>query len=173
MGEVKGFLKYDRQDLKKSLVEERLKHWNEFTESLSEQDLRDQGARCMDCGVPFCHWGCPIGNIIPDWNDLVYEGRWKEALEVLSSTNNFPEVTGRICPAPCENSCVLGINDPAVTIKNIEAAIAEKGFQEGWINPRPPKKRTGKTVAIVGSGPAGLACADLLNKRGHQVTVYE
>src|SRR3989339_263665 len=173
MGEVKGFLKYGRKDLKKKLVEERLKNWNEFTESLAEQDLKNQGARCMDCGVPFCHWGCPVSNIIPDWNDLVYQGRWKEALDVLSSTNNFPEVTGRVCPAPCENSCVLAINDPAVTIKNIEAAIAEKGFQEGWTKPRPPKKRTGKTVAIIGSGPAGLACADLLNGSGHQVTVYE
>ena len=173
MGEVKGFLKFDRQDLKKRSVEERLQNWNEFVEPLAEQELKDQGARCMDCGVPFCHWGCPVGNIIPDWNDLVYEGRWQEALEVLSSTNNFPEVTGRICPAPCESSCVLAINDPAVTIKNIEAAIAEKGFKEGWIKPKPPKKRTGKTVAVVGSGPAGLACADLLNKRGHQVTVFE
>lgn len=173
MGEVKGFLKFDRQDIKKKPVEERLKNWNEFLDPLKEQDLRNQGARCMDCGVPFCNWGCPLGNIIPDWNDWVYEGRWREALEVLSSTNNFPEFTGRICPAPCENSCVLSINDPAVTIKNIESAIAEKGFQEGWIKPRPPKKRTGKTVAVIGSGPAGLACADILNKKGHQVTVYE
>ncbi|MBF0522245.1 MAG: glutamate synthase subunit beta [Candidatus Omnitrophica bacterium] len=173
MGEVKGFLKYNREIPGDQAVEERLKHWNEFHLSLSEESLAKQGARCMDCGVPFCHWACPIGNIIPDWNELVYRGRWKDALERLWKTNNFPEFTGRICPAPCENSCVLGINNPAVTIKNIEVQIIEKAYQEGWVALRPPKARTGKKVAVVGSGPSGLACADDLNRKGHTVTVFE
>lgn len=173
MGEITGFMKYEKQDFKKEPVEDRIKHWGEFSKLLSEEDLKVQGARCMDCGVPFCQSGCPIGNIIPDWNDLVYKGDWKKAIERLHKTNNFPEFTGRICPAPCENACVLGINAPAVTIKNIEVSIIERAYTEGWIKPRPPKIRTGKKVAVVGSGPAGLACADQLNKLGHTVTVYE
>ena len=173
MGDVTGFIKYNREDFHKESVVERLKHWKEFYEPMPEDHLKNQGARCMDCGIPFCQEGCPIGNIIPDWNDLVFRDRWQEAIERLHKTNNFPEFTGRICPAPCENSCVLGINAPPVTIKNIEVAIIEKAYEEGWINPETPKKRTGKAVAVVGSGPAGLACADQLNKAGHKVTVYE
>lgn len=173
MGEVKGFLKYDRQEFSKESVEERLKHWNEFIQHLLGDDLQKQGARCMDCGVPFCHSGCPIHNLIPDWNDLISRGRWEEAFEALYQTNNFPEFTGRICPAPCENACVLGYNFPAVTIKNIELSIIEKAYEEGWIKARPPKYRTGRRVAVIGSGPAGLACADQLNKKGHTVVVYE
>ena len=173
MGDVTGFIKYNREDFHKESVVERLKHWKEFYEPMPETDLKNQGARCMDCGIPFCQEGCPIGNIIPDWNDLVYRDRWQEAIERLHKTNNFPEFTGRICPAPCENSCVLGINAPPVTIKNIEVSIIERAYKEGWVKPEPPKKRTGKTVAVVGSGPAGLACADQLNKAGHKVTVFE
>ena len=145
----------------------------EIYEPFPEPRLQNQGARCMDCGIPFCQTGCPLGNVIPDWNDLVYLGRWKEALAVLSSTNNFPEFTGRICPAPCEEACVLGINDDPVTIEQIECTIAEKGFAEGWIKPEPPERRTGQRVAIVGSGPAGLAAAAQLNRAGHTVTVFE
>jgi len=161
---------------------ERILHWKEFHRPFPEEKLRQQGARCMDCGIPFCHTGkllngmaagCPINNLIPEWNDLVYRGLWKQALERLLKTNNFPEFTGRVCPAPCEGSCTLGINDPPVTIKNIELAIIEKGFEEGWITPQPPAVRTGKRVAVVGSGPSGLACADLLNRAGHTVTVFE
>ncbi len=173
MGDVKGFMKYDRKDFKKEPVQERLQHWKEFTKILPEEELRHQGGRCMDCGVPFCQSGCPIGNIIPDWNDLVFNNRWEEAMERLHKTNNFPEFTGRVCPAPCENACVLVINNPAVTIKNIEVAIIEKAYEQGWIKVHPPKHRTGKKVAVVGSGPAGLACADQLNQFGHKVTVYE
>lgn len=173
MGDIKGFLKYKRQDFKKDSAPERLKHWKEFTKLLPEEELRLQGGRCMDCGVPFCQAGCPIGNIIPDWNDLVYDNRWQEAIERLHKTNNFPEFTGRVCPAPCENACVLAINQPAVTIKNIELSIIEKAYDEGWIKPQPPKHRSGKKAAVIGSGPAGLACADQLNKLGHKVTVYE
>ncbi len=173
MGEVKGFLKHDRQDLDKEPVGERLKHWNEFTKFLKNEEIQAQGARCMDCGIPFCQSGCPVDNLIPEWNELVYQDRWEEAIDRLFKTNNFPEFTGRICPAPCENSCVLGYNFPAVTIKNIELMIIERAYEEGWVKPRPPKTRTGKTVAIVGSGPAGLACADQLNKYGHKVVVYE
>lgn len=173
MGEVKGYLKYDRIDIKKQPVEQRIKHFNEFNIQLEEDILKSQGARCMDCGTPFCHSGCPIGNIIPDWNDLVYKDRWEDALYRLLKTNNFPEFTGRVCPAPCENSCVLAINNPAVTIKNIELAIIEKAYANGWVKPIVPIKRSGKKVAIIGSGPSGLACADLLNKYGHSVTVYE
>ena len=173
MGEVKGFLRFDREDFKKQPADERVKHWNEFVSRLLDEELKDQGARCMDCGVPFCHSGCPIGNLIPDWNDLIYQGRWEDAFERLYQTNPFPEFTGRICPALCENSCALGFNYPAVTIRNIELAIIEKAYEQGWIKPRPPKKRTGKRVAVIGSGPAGLACAELLNKKGHQVVVYE
>jgi glutamate synthase (NADPH/NADH) small chain len=173
MGDAYGFKKYARQDFKKDPVKDRVQHWKEFVKILPEKDLMVQGARCMDCGVPFCQSGCPIGNIIPDWNDLVYRDRWQEALERLHKTNNFPEFTGRVCPAPCENSCVLGINEPAVTIKNIELSIIEHGYEHDWIKPQPPKHRTGKKVAVIGSGPSGLACADQLNKQGHKVTVYE
>ncbi|HLF18948.1 MAG TPA: glutamate synthase subunit beta [Candidatus Omnitrophota bacterium] len=173
MGDITGFMKYKRQDFDKEPAKERIKHWQEFYKQMPDEELRKQGARCMDCGVPFCQSGCPIGNIIPDWNDLVYRENWKEAIERLHKTNNFPEFTGRICPAPCENACVLAINEPAVTIKNIEVSIIERAYKEGWIKPTPPKHRTGKTVAVIGSGPAGLACADQLNKEGHTVTVYE
>ncbi len=161
---------------------ERVKDWNEFHEHMPEDKLAKQGARCMDCGIPFCHTGnlvagmasgCPINNLIPEWNDLVYRGLWKEALERLHKTNNFPEFTGRVCPAPCEGSCVLGIHEPAVTIKNIEASIIDKGFDEGWVTAEPPSKHTGKKVAVVGSGPAGLSAAAQLNKAGHTVTVFE
>ncbi len=173
MGEVKGFINYKRNDFHKQEVSERINHWNEFLIPLSEEDLKLQGARCMDCGIPFCQSGCPINNIIPDWNDLVYKNKWKEAYYRLSRTNNFPEFTGRICPAPCENSCTLAINKDAVTIKNIELSIIEKAFEEGWIQPNIQKVPSGKKVAIVGSGPAGLACADQLNKSSHAVTVFE
>ncbi|MBF0486433.1 MAG: glutamate synthase subunit beta [Candidatus Omnitrophica bacterium] len=173
MGEAKGFLKYSREDYKKAPVEERLKTWKEFTQLPEDKDLEKQGARCMDCGVPFCQWGCPIGNIIPYWNDLVYKGQWKDAIERLHKTNNFPEFTGRVCPAPCENSCTLAVNSPAVTIKNIELAIVERAYEKDFIKAEPPKNRSGFKVAVVGSGPAGLACADQLNKMGHKVTVYE
>jgi glutamate synthase (NADPH/NADH) small chain len=173
MGEPKGFLKHTRQDYTKQPADERLKHWDEFTQLPAEADLKQQGSRCMDCGIPFCQWGCPIGNIIPSWNDLVYKGQWKDAIERLHKTNNFPEFTGRICPAPCENSCTLSINNPAVTIKNIELAIIERAYADDAIKAEPPKVRSGMKVAVVGSGPAGLACADQLNKQGHKVTVYE
>ncbi|MBF0385824.1 MAG: glutamate synthase subunit beta [Candidatus Omnitrophica bacterium] len=173
MGDTTGFLKYERKEFGKETVAERLRHYCEFVKYPPEVEMQTQGARCMECGIPFCHWGCPISNLIPDWNDLVYKGKWQEAVKYLQETNNFPEFTGRICPAPCENSCVLSINAPAVAIKNIEVAIIEKAFKEGWIKPNLPKVRTGKAVAVVGSGPAGLACADQLNKAGHTVTVYE
>ncbi|MCA9407994.1 MAG: glutamate synthase subunit beta [Candidatus Omnitrophica bacterium] len=173
MGEITGFMKYDRKDFEKQPVDERLKHWKEFNKEMSVEDIRTQGARCMDCGVPFCQSGCPINNIIPDWNDLIYRDHWKEAIERLHKTNNFPEFTGRVCPAPCENSCVLSINEPAVTIKNIEVSIIERAFSEGWINSELPNVRSGKKIAIVGSGPAGLSCADELNKNSHSVTVFE
>ena len=173
MGDITGFMKHTRQDFEKEAAGERIKHWKEFYKDMAEDDIRRQGARCMDCGVPFCQSGCPIGNIIPDWNDLVYHNKWKEAIERLHKTNNFPEFTGLVCPAPCENACVLAINEPAVTIKNIEVSIIERAYKEGWIKPTPPKKRTGKKVAVVGSVPAGLSCADQLNKAGHVVTVFE
>ena len=173
MGDIKGFMKYDRQDYKKDEIARRIKNFKEFTHLPVPKELKNQGARCMDCGVPFCQSGCPIGNIIPDWNDLVYRDRWQEAIERLHKTNNFPEFTGRVCPAPCENSCVLGINAPSVTIKNIELAIVEHAYDKGWIKPNKLKTRTGMKVAVIGSGPAGLACADELNKKGHKVTVYE
>ncbi len=182
MGKPTGFIEYLRElPLDRSAVE-RIRDWNEFHHHMEEPKLRDQAARCMDCGIPFCHTGtlisgmaagCPIHNLIPEWNDLVYRGLWKEALQRLHKTNNFPDFTGRVCPAPCEGSCVLGINSPPVTIKNIECAIIDRGWEEGWVKPEPPQKRTGKKVAIVGSGPAGLCAAAQLNKAGHEVTVFE
>ena len=173
MGKVTGFLEYGREVAERRPAAERVNDWFEIYLPMPEEKLRAQGARCMDCGVPFCHSGCPVNNLIPDWNDLAYGGRWKEALRALHSTNNFPEFTGRVCPAPCEASCVLGINEPPVTIKEIERAVVDRGFEEGWIVPRPPAARTGKRVAVIGSGPAGLAAAQQLNRAGHQVTVFE
>ena len=173
MGKVTGFLEFDRRMPSRRPVESRIQDNLELYRSMPEDELRRQGARCMDCGVPFCHEGCPLGNIIPDFNDLVYRSRWREALERLHHTNNFPEFTGRICPAPCESACVLGISDQPVTIENIEKAIADRGFEEGWVVPEPPKERSGKRVAVVGSGPAGLAAAAELNKLGHHVVVFE
>lgn len=173
MGDQKGFLTYQREELIKEPISVRKQHWKEFIRLPSEPSLRQQGARCMDCGVPFCHWGCPIANLMPEWNDLVYKGRWQEAFERLTLTNNFPEFTGRLCPAPCENSCVLAINQPAVSIRNLELAIIERAYDQGWVQPRVPKVRTGKRVAVIGSGPSGLACADQLNKFGHYVEVFE
>jgi glutamate synthase (NADPH/NADH) small chain len=166
-------MKYGRKVSGKEPVPERLKHYREFLTILPEEELRKQGARCMDCGVPFCHTGCPLGNIIPDWNDLVFREHWQEASSRLHATNNFPEFTGRVCPAPCEAACVLGINEDPVAIKQIESSIADRGFNEGWIVAEPPLTRTGKKVAVVGSGPAGLAAAQQLNRAGHQVTVFE
>jgi NAD(P)H-dependent glutamate synthase small subunit len=175
MGKPTGFKEFPRETIPYSDPRERISGWHEFMVDVPEEQLRTQGARCMDCGVPFCQsaTGCPIDNLIPEWNDLVYLGRWREALDRLHKTNNFPEFTGRVCPAPCEGACVLGINEPAVTIKNIECVIVDKGFEEGWIQPEPPEERTGKKVAIIGSGPAGLTAAQQLNWAGHSVTVYE
>jgi glutamate synthase (NADPH/NADH) small chain len=173
MGKITGFLEYEREAPHKEAVADRLKHWREFELKLPEEQLRLQGARCMDCGIPFCHKGCPLGNIIPDWNDLVYRNRWKDAIERLHSTNNFPEFTGRICPAPCEEACVLNINDDPVTIKNIEKSIIDYAFREGWVGPQLPDRKTGKTVAVIGSGPAGMACAQQLARAGHEVTLFE
>jgi glutamate synthase (NADPH/NADH) small chain len=173
MGKPTGFKEIERKDSTYAPVAERTKHYGEFTVPLSEADLRNQGARCMDCGIPYCHNGCPVNNIIPDWNDMVYHGDWKQALDVLHSTNNFPEFTGRICPAPCEAACTLNITDQPVTIKTIECSIIDKGWEEGWVLPRIPERRTGKKVAIVGSGPAGLAAAQQLARAGHGVTVFE
>jgi glutamate synthase (NADPH/NADH) small chain len=173
MGDLRGFMTHSRNKVHKEPVAERLKHYNEFLKILPVEELRTQGARCMDCGIPFCHTGCPLGNIIPDWNDLVYRDRWREACDRLHATNNFPEFTGRVCPAPCESACVLGINEDPVSIKQIEMSIADRGFEEGWIMPEPPATRTGKKVAVVGSGPAGLAAAQQLNRAGHHVTVFE
>jgi len=182
MGKPTGFLDFKRELPADRTAGSRVADWKEFHLHLPEADLKKQGARCMDCGIPFCHTGqlvsgmasgCPIHNLIPEWNDLVYRGLWKEALERLHKTNNFPEFTGRVCPAPCEGSCVLGINNPPVTIKNIECAIIDHGWENGWVKPEPPKKRTGKKVAIIGSGPAGISAAAQLNKAGHLVTVFE
>src|SRR6202522_4076215 len=173
MGKTTGFLDYSRELAPRRPVTQRVNDWFEIYLDLPEETLKKQGARCMDCGVPFCQTGCPVNNLIPDWNDLVYRGQWKDALRRLHATNNFPEFTGRICPAPCEASCVLGINQPPVTIKQIEKNIVERGFAEGWIHPEPPTLRTGKKVAVVGSGPAGLAAAQQLNRAGHSVTVFE
>jgi len=173
MGRPSGFIEIHRKKHPTRPIEERLKDWREVYLPYAKSDLEGQGARCMDCGIPFCHQGCPLGNLIPDWNDLVYKDRWHAAIDRLHATNNFPEFTGKLCPAPCEGSCVLGINEDPVTIKSIEATIIDRAWDEGWVTPRPPTSRTWKKVAIVGSGPAGLAAADQLNRAGHEVTVYE
>jgi glutamate synthase (NADPH/NADH) small chain len=173
MGKITGFLEIPRELPPRRPVAERLGDWRELEGKLPEDKLQAQGARCMDCGIPFCHKGCPLGNIIPDWNDLIYRGRWKEAIDRLHSTNNFPEFTGRICPAPCEEACVLNINNDPVTIKLIEKQIIDHAFKEGWVVPLPPSRRTGKRIAVVGSGPAGLAAAAQLNRAGHHVEVFE
>ena len=173
MGKITGFLEYKREVETYEPVERRLKSYKEFTVPMKEKALKDQGARCMDCGIPFCHSGCPLGNLIPDFNDNVYKGKWKEAAQILHSTNNFPEFTGRLCPAPCEEACVLGINEDPVSIENIEKNIVETAFREGWITAQPPINRTDKSVAVIGSGPSGLAAAQQLNRAGHNVTVFE
>jgi glutamate synthase (NADPH) small chain len=173
MGKPTGFKEIARRDRPYEPIGTRIRHWREFVLPMPDGELARQGARCMDCGIPFCHTGCPVNNIIPDWNDLVFRGDWKEALDVLHSTNNFPEFTGRICPAPCEAACTLNIIDQPVTIKSIECAIIDKGWEEGWVSPLIPAHRTGKRVAVVGSGPAGLACAQQLARAGHSVVVYE
>jgi len=173
MGKITGFIEFDRQVPSRSPVTERIRHYREFEGYLPEEELKKQGARCMDCGVPFCHNGCPLGNIIPDWNDLVYRGHWQEAIDALHATNNFPEFTGRICPAPCEESCVLNINDDPVAIKLIEKSIIDEAWKRGLVTPQPAKTRSGRKVAVVGSGPAGLACAQQLARAGHDVTVFE
>jgi glutamate synthase (NADPH/NADH) small chain len=173
VGKETGFLELDRTDRKYGPVEQRIKNYKEFVIPLPESDLRAQASRCMNCGIPYCHNGCPVNNLIPDWNHLVYEADWRTALDNLHSTNNFPEFTGRICPAPCEAACTLNIMDQPVTIKSIECAIVDRGWQEGWITPQVPEKRTGKTVAVIGSGPAGMACAQQLARAGHSVTLFE
>src|SRR5437763_7207990 len=173
VGELGGFLKMHRVDPKKRPKGVRIEDFQEFVLLLPQAELREQGARCMDCGVPFCHSGCPLGNLIPDWNDLVYRDRWRDAIKALHATNNFPEFTGRICPAPCEAACLHDINDYPVTIKQIEQSIIDHAFAQGWVKPEPPSFRTGRRVAVVGSGPAGLAAAAQLNKAGHQVTLFE
>src|SRR5216684_1379692 len=173
MGKITGFIEFKREAPKRRPVAERVHDWQEVYLPFEADKLQKQGARCMDCGIPFCHQGCPLGNLIPDWNDLVYRDRWREAIDRLHATNNFPEFTGTLCPAPCEGSCVLGINDDPVTIKGIEISIIDRAFAEGWVGPEPPATRTGKTVAVVGSGPAGLAAAQQLGRAGHWVTVFE
>jgi glutamate synthase (NADPH) small chain len=173
MGKITGFLDYERNDRHYEPVEQRIRHWGEFVLPLPEPDTKTQAARCMDCGIPYCHTGCPVNNQIPDWNDLVYRGNWQEASRNLHSTNNFPEFTGRVCPAPCEASCTLNIDENPVTIKTIECAIVDRAFAEGWVKPEPPAGKTGKTVAVIGSGPAGLACAQQLARAGHDVHVFE
>ena len=173
MGKATGFKELERQDSSYAPANERIKHYNEFVIPLPEPQIRSQSSRCMDCGIPYCHNGCPVNNLIPDWNDLVYEGNWRAALETLHSTNNFPEFTGRICPAPCEAACTLNITDNPVTIKSIECAIIDRGWEEGWIEPKISLKKTGKRIAVVGSGPAGLACSQQLARVGHSVTLYE
>jgi len=173
MGKVTGFLEYQREVPTRRPVIERVNDWFEIYQEFPPEKVQLQGARCMDCGVPFCHTGCPLNNIIPDWNDLAYKGKWKEAIRVLHATNNFPEFTGRLCPAPCEAACVLGINSEAVTIKQVEVSIVDRAFDEGWVVPQVPERQTGKTVAVVGSGPAGLAAAQQLTRAGHTVAVYE
>ena len=173
MGKITGFLEFERADRHYEPVEERIKHWREFVLPLPDEDNQKQAARCMDCGIPYCHTGCPVNNQIPDWNDLVYQDRWEEAARNLHSTNNFPEVTGRVCPAPCEASCTLNIDDNPVTIKSIECAIADRAIENGWVKPEPAAHKTGKKVAVIGSGPAGLACAQQLARAGHDVHVFE
>ena len=173
MGKVTGFLEIDRQDRKYAPAADRIRHYKEFVIPLSEEATKDQAARCMNCGIPYCHNGCPVNNMIPDWNDLVYRDQWQAALETLHSTNNFPEFTGRICPAPCEASCTLNITETPVTIKSIECAIVDRGWEEGWIKPQLPARKTGKRVAVVGSGPAGMAAAQQLARAGHAVTLFE
>jgi glutamate synthase (NADPH/NADH) small chain len=173
VGKLGGFLEIHRVEPRKRPVEERLHDFKEYALPLAEPELQEQGARCMDCGIPFCHSGCPLGNLIPDWNDLVFRDRWRDAIDALHATNNFPEFTGRICPAPCEAACVLDINDDAVTIKQIEQRIIDHAFENGWVKPEPPSFRTGRTAAVIGSGPAGMAAAAQLNKAGHQVTLFE
>ena len=182
MGKTTGFLEIKREDLTDELPLERIKHWDEFHKPMLQEAVQNQAARCMDCGVPFCHTGanlpsgasgCPVYNLIPDWNDMLYKGQWEKAFKLLLKTNNFPEFTGRVCPAPCEGACVLGINEPPVTIKNHEYSIIEYAFEQGWVTPNIPESRTGKKVAIIGSGPAGLAAADEINQMGHSVTIYE
>ena len=173
MGKVTGFMEFERKERQYAPVTERLDNFHEFVIPLEEGELSTQGARCMDCGIPFCHQGCPVNNLIPDWNDLVYHGQWREALEVLHSTNNFPEVTGRICPAPCQESCTLNLQDMPVTIKSIECAIVDKGWEQGWITPEVAAHKSGKRVAVVGSGPAGMACSQQLARAGHEVVLFE
>ncbi len=173
MGKIGGFKEYSRADESNLVVQERVANYNEFTIPLAKDKIKEQGSRCMDCGIPFCHSACPLGNLIPDFNDMVHQEEWQSALDILQSTNNFPEFTGRLCPAPCEKSCVLGIIKDPVSIENIEKSIIERGFAEGWIKPQPPEVRTGKTIAVIGSGPAGLAAAQQLNRAGHSVTVFE
>jgi glutamate synthase (NADPH/NADH) small chain len=173
MGKITGFKEFKRNDETYKSVEKRVEHYKEFTVPLNEKELTKQGSRCMDCGIPFCHSGCPLGNLIPDFNHMIHQGEWKKASWILHSTNNFPEFTGRLCPAPCEQACVLGLIDDPVSIENIEKSIVEKAFKEGWITPIIPNTRTGKTIAVVGSGPAGLAAAQQLNRAGHTVTVFE
>ena len=173
MGKLRGFMEYDRMKESLVAVDKRIQNYKEFTVAPKSEELQEQGGRCMDCGVPFCHSGCPLGNLIPDFNDAVHKNEWEKALTILHSTNNFPEFTGRLCPAPCEEACVLGIINPPVSIELIEKYIVERGFSEGWIKPQPPTHRTGKTVAIIGSGPAGLAATQQLNRAGHTVTVFE
>jgi len=173
MGKITGFMEIERRDRSYNPVAERIKVYREFVRPLPDEEMSRQGARCMDCGIPFCQTGCPVNNVIPDWNDLVFRNRWREALDVLHSTNNFPEFTGRVCPAPCEAACVLNINNNPVAIKSIEQAIVDKGFAEGWVTPQPAPHRSGKRVAVVGSGPAGMACAQQLARAGHDVTLFE
>src|SRR5580765_9002991 len=173
MGKVTGFMEYGRLQEASEAPQSRIKHYKEFILHLGDAEAKMQGARCMDCGIPFCSNGCPVNNIIPDWNDLVYRGNYKQALDTLHSTNNFPEFTGRICPAPCEAACTLNVNDDAVGIKSIEHAIIDRAWAEGWVVPRPPKTKTGKKVAVVGSGPAGLAASQQLARAGHDVTLFE
>ncbi|MUP47560.1 glutamate synthase subunit beta [Gramella sp. BOM4] len=173
MGELRGFLEYERKEEENIVPEERVRNYKEFHKELPTGELQKQGGRCMDCGIPFCHSGCPLGNLIPDFNDAVYRNEWQKALKILHATNNFPEFTGRLCPAPCESACVLGIIEPPVAIEMIEKYIVERGFKEGWIKPEPPAHRTDKKIAVIGSGPAGLAAAQQLNRAGHKVTIFE